>query len=390
MVNAGSVAVALTVAAAGCSAAGTGDGLDDQVVKDLDARVAAGVDAATAGGVVARVETPAGQRTVAAGPAGVDGGDQLSGDEAFRIGSVTKMFTATAALRLVEVDAVDLDAPVAAVLPERVELFEHGNEVTLRQLLGHTAGLPNDLDSEFLDDAWERAYIDVDAGVATVACTDVERHDPWDYVDGDAVFPPGADWAYSNVGYRLVGEVIEAVTDQPLEDVYRDEILHPLGMDDTWLDCPEQARGELAGGFHPPGIYDLPGQGDEVFDVTHLARHAGAAGGLVSTAEDLAVFARALFAGELFHDDATLEAMLQPGPNRGYGLGVELGSGSGGATVGHNGSLTGYNSQLSYDPERDIVVVVFNNQTSIPHRIPLAAQVANAVGRVLPDDGQTE
>lgn len=119
LVTAGSVAVALTVAAARCSAAGTGEGLDASRQGSRREGLS-GVDAATAGGVVARVETPAGQRTVAAGPAGVDGGDQLSGHEAFRIGSVTKVFTATAALQPVEVDAVDLDAPVTAVLPERV------------------------------------------------------------------------------------------------------------------------------------------------------------------------------------------------------------------------------------------------------------------------------
>ena len=377
----------MTVAAAGCSAAGTGGELDVEVVDDVDARVEAAVESAEAGGVVARVDAPAGQHTVAVGPADVRGDDRLSGDEAFRVGSITKMFTATAALQLVEDGAIGLDAPVAEVVPERAALFERGAEVTLRQLLSHAAGLPGDVGPEFFHDAWDLGYIDVDDGVATVDCADVERHDRWDYVDGDAAFEPGTDWQYSNVGYQLVGEIIEAVTGQPLEDVYREQILAPLGMEDSWLDCPEDPRHEHAGGYHPPHIDDLPGQDDVPFDVTMLARHAWAAGGLVSTAEDLSVFARALLGGELFDDEATLAAMLEPGPGRAYGLGLSLGGGSGAVTVGHSGSLAGYGSQLSYDVDRDIVIVVLSNKTPEPHHTPLATQVATAVHRVMPDDG---
>lgn len=381
------VACLVTVVAAGCSAAGPGGGLDVEVVEDVDARVEAAAESAEAGGVVARVDAPAGQHTVAVGPAGVRGDHRLSGDEAFRVGSITKMFTATVALQLVEDGAIELDAPVAEVVPEHAALFQHGAEVTLRQLLSHTAGLPGDVSPEFFQDAWDLGYIKVDDGVATVDCADVERHDRWGYVDGDAAFEPGTDWEYSNVGYQLVGEIIEAVTGQPLEDVYRERILAPLRMDDSWLDCPEDPRHELAGGFHPPHIDDLPGQDDAPFDVTMLARHAWAAGGLVSTAEDLSVFARALFGGELFDDEATLAAMLEPGPSRAYGLGLGLGGGSGAAIAGHSGSVAGYGSQLSYDVDRDIVIVVLSNKTPEPHHTPLATQVATAVHRVMPDDG---
>lgn len=283
------------------------------------------------------------------------------------------------ALQLTEEGVVDLDAPVADVIPDRAAMFEHGEEITLRQLLGHTAGLPRDLEPGFFAEAWELNT--VEDGEVAASCAAVADLDPLDYLDGDALCAPGAAWSYSNVGYRLAGAVIEAATDEPLEAAYRSRLLEPLRMEETWLDCPEEPRGELTAGIHPPDMDILPAEADEPLDVTHeaLSRASGAAGGVVSTADDLTVFARALFGGELFDDPATLEAMLEPGPSRRYGLGVE----PVGDVVGHGGGLVGYNTRLSYHRQRDIVVVVFNNGTAPPGAHP-ASRVANEVLNVVP------
>lgn len=381
------VAVVGLVVSAGCNGSGTGEAFDDDVAAELDAVVERGLAQTAAGGLVVRVDAPAGQRTMAAGPADVNGEEELTGDEAFRIASITKLFTATVALQLAEEGVVDLDAPVADVIPDRAGGFEHGEQMTLRQLLGHTAGLPRGLPRGGLEPGFfaeARELNSMEDGEVAASCAAVADLDPLDYLEEDALFAPGTDWAYSNIGYRLAGAVMEAVTDEPLEDAYRSRILEPLGMDETWLDCPEEPRGELAAGIHPPDIPApidvLPAEIDEPLDVTYQAtsRAAGAAGGVVSTADDLTVFARALFGGELFDDPATLDAMLNPGPSGQYGLGVILD----GDVVGHNGGLIGYNTRLGYHRQRDIVVVVFNNGTPPPGP-HLAGRVATEVLNVV-------
>lgn len=367
------LALAVAVAACGPGASGT--------ATEVERRVAALMEDAD-GGAVVLADTPDERVRVAVGPHGLDGDEQLAGDEAFRIASITKMFTATVALQLAEEGAVDLDAPVADVVPERVEDLEHGGEITLRQLLAHTSGLPRG-DPHFEADALED--LEIHEGVAVIACEDAESRDRLAFLaDEPALFEPGGGWEYSNAGYLLAGEVLEAVTRRPLDELYRERILDPLEMDDTWLDCAEEPRAELAHGLHPPRGFDvdLPGQGDETVDATHVARDAGAAGGLVSTARDVATFASALFGVDLFADAATLEAMLRPGSEAPYGLGVRSTRG----IASHDGAVPGYHSLLSYDADRDHLVVVLSNQSATPHVQP-ATTLGPAVMGLLARDG---
>lgn len=372
---------AVTVIATACGLTDDNESFDEQVNEELDDAVDTFVRLqADAGGAVARVDSPRGRRTMASGPAGLDGETELAGDEAFRAASITKMLTATAALQLAEEGAVDLDAPVADVLPDRAALFEHGDEVTLRQLLGHTAGLPDPSavgpagDEEYIADLLAAA--EVEDRTVTVPCE--ESRDRLAYAaDRGGGFEPGTDWEYSNTGYFMAGEIIEAVTEQPLEQVYRERILDPLGMDDSWLACAEEPRAELASGLHPPGAAGvwLPGQDDEPFDVTGVANQGWAAGGLVSTVDDLTVFARALFQGELFEDTATLDEMLEPGPEPIYGLGVEHYP----EAVGHRGSVAGYHSRLLYQPDEELVIVALSNESFTPPGSGVATPVLQEV-----------
>jgi D-alanyl-D-alanine carboxypeptidase len=378
------VSMGLLLLAVGCAQSVNGDGFDSDLAADLDAMVERWAGEAAAGGVVAWVENPAGHQSLAAGPADADGEVELTGQEAFRIASITKVFTATVALQLAEQGDLDLDAPIAEVVPEPAALLEHGGEITLRQLLGHTAGLP---DYRNLD-PWA-VHAELDNGGVIVDCDDVEP-----YVllreDLESLTEPGEDFSYSGNGYFLAGEIIEVATGQRLEDVYRERILEPLEMNDTWLDCVEEPRAELARGLHPPGVdhpdvvsFPLPGPDDELLDVTGLGRHAWASAGLVSTAEDVGVFARALFTGELFDQPDTLEQMLTPGPVPFFGLGVELGDRQGRDTVGHPGQLPGYNSRLAYHREHEVTIVALSNQTPNPHRTALATLLAEQLSDVL-------
>jgi D-alanyl-D-alanine carboxypeptidase len=380
---AAAAALVLAAVAAGCDAAGP-DELDAGQREELTAevtRLAADADA----GVVVQLVSAEAADTIAAGPAGPRGGS-LDGTQAFRVASLTKLVTATVALQLAEDGQVELDAPVVDVLGERIPRFEHGSSITLRQLLAHTAGLPQDPD----EDRYARAVLPrvrFDDDVAALDCDDVAAIDHPELTDPRARFAPGADRAYSNVGYHLVGDVIETVTGRTYEQEVRDRILDPLELTDSWFDCAEPPRTELAGGLHPPGHgpIEVPGQGERSLDVTDLHRDTWAAGGLLATAADMATFARALFDGELFDDPDTLEQMLTGAPNlapvlgEDHGLGVQLD----GDVVGHSGSLLGYTSLLRHDLDTGVTLVVLagTSPPAAPGEARLTTRVAEQVRR---------
>jgi D-alanyl-D-alanine carboxypeptidase len=336
--------------------------VDEETVQELSNSVK---DVANdqAGGILVRLDMPNGDLTLAEGP---------SADEAFRIGSVTKLFTAAVVMQLAEEEVLGLDDPLPEVLPEHADRFEFGEQITVRQLLGHTAGLDNLNDNPaFFNDFI--ADLEVADGVASNACVSREERNTLSYASEEGLFEPGTNWAYSNTGYIVLGEIIEAASGQPLHDVYRERILDRLGMEHTWLACDEEPRVELARGYLEPGDFPLPGQGDAVIDVTDVTfSDAWSGGGMISTADDLAVFARGLFTGELFDEAATLDAMLEVSPESQKvaspgdwppptGLGVEIR----GDTYGKEGQILGYSAQVSYDPTTDIVVVVLATNHSV-------------------------
>jgi D-alanyl-D-alanine carboxypeptidase len=274
-------------------------------------------------------------------------------DGAFRIGSITKMFTATVIIQLAEDGLLTLDDPLAQWLPDVADQLPYGDQITLRHLLTHTSGLFNIVESEFYyADIFTAADIDEEAGIVTLDCVQRDPHDTLArYVYGkDAMFEPGAGWWYSNTNYTLLGMVIETAAAMPLAEAYRTHIYEPLGMESTFLDCYEDPVIDVVHGYS--------GVGDATTDVTELHESVGwSAGGLVSTAPDLIAFARGLFGGTLFDDPESLVAMTTPVPGSSYGLGVTVQA----ETIGHAGGIAGFRSMLSYVPAFDTVVVVLYN-----------------------------
>ena len=176
-----------------------------------------------------------------------DDADELDVDVAFRIASVTKMVTATALLVLVDQGRCRLDDPTGLHLPtDVVDRFHdsagraYGATVTLRQLLDHTSGLPNYFLHPSILDA-------VRHGGGR------RRFTPLDLVDLAAAeappaAPPGTARTYTDTGFLLAGLIIEALTSRPLHEAYRDLVLDPAGMADTWLESSSEAprRHEIA------------------------------------------------------------------------------------------------------------------------------------------------
>lgn len=343
---------------------------------DVLTEVQAEMDDLTAGtfppGMVVWIDTPEYRFEGASGFADLMNETPMSPDGAFRIGSITKMFTATVILQLAEDGLLTLDDSLTLWLPEVADQVPYGEQITLRHLLTHTSGLFNIVEHEsYYLDIFTEMVVDEESGIVTLDCAQRDPNDTLaSYVYGkDALFEPGTSWYYSNTNYTLLGMVIEAVMNMPLAEAYQTNIYQPLGMESTFLDCYEDAVIDVVHGYS--------GFGETMSDVTELHESIGwSAGGLVSTAPDLTAFARGLFGGELFDEPESLLAMTTPAPDSPYGLGVFISE----DYIGHPGGIAGFRSALNYSPEFDtVVVMLYNNDVADPEQ-----NLANMLNPVLP------
>lgn len=324
---------------------------------DVAAAIQAEMDDLTAGGLppgmIVWIDAPAYRFAGASGFADLTDDTPMPAEGAFRIGSITKMFTATVIMQLAEDGVLTLDDPLALWLPEVADQLPNGDQITLGHLLAHTSGVFHYVEHEmYYADLFTEAVIDAETGSVTLACAQRDPHDTLTrYVyEKDALFEPGTSWYYSNTNYTLLGMVIEEATSMPLAEAYHTYIYEPLGMESTFLDCYEDPITDVVHGYS--------GFGETVSDVTELHESIGwSAGGLVSTATDLITFARGLFGGALFDDPESLVAMTTATPGTFYGLGVMLQE----DYMGHAGAIAGFRTLLEYAPESDTVVVMLYN-----------------------------
>lgn len=332
---------------------------------EVAAEIQAAMDDLTAGGLppgmVVWIDAPEYQFAGASGFADLRQEVPMLPEGAFRIGSITKMFTATVIVQLAEQGVLTLDDPLALWLPDVADQLPYGDQITLRHLLTHTSGLFNVVEHEaYYADLFAEADIDQAAGIVKLACVQRDPHDTLArYVYGkEANFEPGTQWYYSNTNYTLLGMVIETAAAMPLAEAYRTYIYEPLGMTSTFLDCYEDPLIEVVHGY--------TGQGDAITDVTELHESVGwSAGGMVSTGPDLVAFARGLFGGTLFDDPESLVAMTTPAPGSSYGLGIMVQ----GDYLGHAGYIAGFRTLLDYAPAIDtVVVMVYNNDVADPEQ----------------------
>ncbi|MER7724994.1 serine hydrolase domain-containing protein [Streptomyces sp. NPDC096323] len=283
-------------------------------------------------------------------------------DTQFRIGSLTKTFTAVLVLRLRDEGLLDLADPLEKHLPGT-----GAGDVTLHQLLGHSAGLGAESPAPW----WERTPGSLRPGLADVLGGQGRMH------------PPGRRHHYSNPGYTLLGALIEAVRGESWAEALRTEILEPLGMHRT----SPQAQAPHAGGWavHPWADAMLP---EPAEDLGLMAP----AGQLWSTTADLLRFAAFLADG----DDRVLAAasvaeMKEPAapPESGdweghYGLGLQVVRRKGRTLVGHTGSLPGFLAALWFSVEDDVAAVVFANVTSGVPIGEVAAELVDIVAAAEP------
>lgn len=257
-------------------------------------------------------------------------------DGEVRIGSNTKTYTAVTLLQLVGEDRVDLDAPIETYLPGLVRgQGIDGRNITARQLLNHTSGLPNY--TFFLADGllpYVHSY------KSPRELLDLGLSQP-------ATFAPGAQFEYSNTNYLVAGLIIEAVTDRPVAEQITARLIEPLGLEHTYF--PEVGEQTLRGPH--PHAYHNDDPAAPLTDVTEQDPSFGwAAGQMVSTPSEVNEFFTALLDGELLKPEE-MEQMRTTVPAEGLGEGVGYGLGlistplsCGGVSWGHGGSITGTNT----------------------------------------------
>ncbi|PWW66585.1 serine hydrolase domain-containing protein [Actinokineospora spheciospongiae] len=274
----------------------------------------------------------------------------------FRVGSQTKMFVATVLLQLVDEGRLDLEAPIEQVLPGVV----HGpgidpNAITVRHLLEHRSGIPDYLGFVGGD------YLQT-AVLLLNPTWQITPPTPQRLVDEGtgkgAQFAPGQGGAYSNTGYTVLGMLVEKLTGQDLRTAIKEQVLDRVGMPSTFLPAPGQKA------LPAPASHGYLSVGGMAFaDVTGYEPAVwGAAGGLVSTGEDLTAFLNALFSGELVSPTLLTQMRdVAPGPGLpNYGLGLQRYSTDCGQVWGHSGQIAGYTTLTVGDGERAVSIAINN------------------------------
>lgn len=260
----------------------------------------------------------------------------------FRLGSVTKQFTAAAVLRLAGEGKLALADPIGRHLPGYPEA-QAG--VTIEQLLTHTGGIPS---YSSFPEFWLTKSLDhtVDEMIATW------RDRPLD-------FAPGTRWTYSNSGYFLLGALIEKVSGKSYEAYVEEEVMAPLGLARTGYDRSEEVL--------PGRVEGYAGNAETGYRNADYLSMTGpyAAGALYSNVDDLARWAQALAAGRVTtpadRDRMATAARLADGRSTGYGLGVAILDYQGDRIVHHGGGINGFSTYLGTVPSERIVVAVLSN-----------------------------
>lgn len=200
----------------------------------------------------------------------------------FRIGSITKQFTAAAIFQLQQQNLLDIHAPITAYLPDYLHRKNSSSSVTTHHLLTHSSGIPEYLNPEIFPDvsAWMR--------LPTTLRQIIDR-----FKDFPLIFKPGAAFLYSNSGYVLLTQIIEAISGQSYADYVQANIFMPLGMVDTGYEVPKAVIPNLAQGY-----LSLGNQSYLQAEPIDMSLPQGA-GGLYSTVEDLATWHQWLFGTSL-------------------------------------------------------------------------------------------
>jgi len=254
----------------------------------------------------------------------------------FRLGSITKQFTATAILQLAEQGKLNLDDPISKYYAGAPSAW---SGITLRHLLTHTSGIPSYTAIPGFFDQQARLDLTPEGIIA------LTRDKPLD-------FPPGAQYAYDNTGYILLGYVIEKVSGEPYAHYLTEHIFEPLGMAHTGYDVSAEILPERAAGYTltPTGLKNAP----------YLSMTLPyAAGSLYSDVDDLLTWDQALYASKPMSAASTKAMFTDYGHNYGFGYGIAVRDGH--REWSHGGGINGFATFIARYPDDHLTVIVLSN-----------------------------
>ncbi|WP_411101501.1 serine hydrolase domain-containing protein [Streptomyces sp. cmx-4-9] len=316
--------------------------VDPALAARLDAAITAAMKKAGMPGVTVGLWTAGrGDYVKSFGLADTKSGTPMKTDLYTRIGSVTKTFTVTAVLQLVDEGRVRLDDPIS----QYVDGVPGGAGITVRQLASMRSGLYNYTeDKKFLD---------------ALRADPQREYTPQQLLDfafaHPANFPPGTAWEYSNTNTILLGLLIEQMSGQPLDGYLRHHVLDPLKLTDTALPSADRFPEP-----HAQGYTNFTPDGSVTTATGWNPSWAWAAGGITSTLEDLHTWAPALAEGRLLSPATQAQRLrMRPvgAPGVSYGLGILQING----WLGHNGELPGYETIAAHLPQEKATRVVLVN-----------------------------
>ena len=303
------------------------------------------------------------------GLADVEGKKPIVPDTVFRLGSITKQFTAAAILRLVEQGKLSLDDPLSKFISGYPA---PGGAATVRQLLNHTSGIMDYTEIPgFMAEANTNKAYTTEQLVAL-------------FKDLPGPFKPGEKWQYDNSGYVLLSAVLENVTGKPWDEAVTELVTSPLDLELTRSGVAEPSIAAMAKGYSVKDGKVVPAL------KIHMSVPSGA-GALVGTVGDMADWAEALHNGRLLNA-ASYAAMIAPtktadGKTAPYGFGIGFNDVRGQPAIGHNGGIFGFSTESIYLPKQKMFVAVFANSDEPTTRPGIAAHklAAMMVGDPYPE-----
>ncbi|GBC60146.1 D-alanyl-D-alanine carboxypeptidase [Desulfonema ishimotonii] len=325
-------------------------------------------------GAVLLIRTPSLEWKGASGLADVSGQTPMKDTDMLRIASMTKVFVSTVVLRLSEEGKLALDDPIRDHLSyddivSRIRYEEGGPDITIRHLLSMTAGVLDYVAIDAYNDAvaqnpnretaWTPREI-LEGYVFGVYDNDDDFND---FADQGDIFKAGTAFKYSNTNYLLLEMIVEKVSGSTLAAEMRRIIFDPLTIENTFMEIKEAREGGF-GGLFVHG-YQIDENTDELRDVTETNDALGLGdGGIISDAYGLADFLSALFKEKNLLRQASLDQMTRFDPyghGSDYGLGLSFQNTDFGVAWGHNGTSSGFQGDMIYLPEKEIIFVLLTN-----------------------------
>ncbi|MBY0537101.1 MAG: beta-lactamase family protein [Chitinophagaceae bacterium] len=273
----------------------------------------------------------------------------------FRAASITKMFTSVVIMQFVQEGKLSLDAKLSSFVPNLSKYIDNSSAITIRHLLANLSGIPDPVNesieyqTDILNHPEEMAKLSVEAKIKK-------------YLSGKPLkFSPGSEYSYSNTNFLLLGAIAEELGGKTLNALFNERIYTPLGLKNTYLEIRDDKNVSRS--------YADIFQNGQVMDVTLFDKAEGDAeadGGLITTAEDLFLFMKGLFNGQLVSPLLVNEMKRKQlsscnSTECEYGLGIEIWRTGAGIAYGHNGSLLGVEANTLFYPDKNAIIVLYKN-----------------------------